>query len=282
MKTRIITAAVLIPISLCILIIFPPIVLTLVLSAISTTAAYEFLKATKTIKYKRTLIYTMVTATLIPPTIFISTLIPNATLVLLNVFLPISFIFFSLLLIDVLLAQKGEILTKFRLIPLALCAGVLIPFLLSTLINLKTMPYGNLLVMLPVIISILTDSGAYFTGIAIGKRKPFPKISPKKTTEGFIGGIIIGTFATVVYATIIANTTPLNVIIPATALFGLIGSITTEIGDLSFSLIKRKCDIKDYGTLIPGHGGILDRLDGMILCAPTVYLLISLIPAIII
>jgi len=166
-------------------------------------------------------------------------------------------------------------------IPIVLCAGIFIPLFLSALITLKSMPYGHLLVLLPVISAVFTDSGAYFTGVSIGKNKIFPVISPNKTAEGFIGGIIIGTLAIVIYGAILENSTPLNIIIPAIAVYGFIGAIVTELGDLLFSLIKRKCNIKDYGKLIPGHGGILDRLDSMILCAPTIYLLVTLIPAII-
>jgi len=151
--------------------------------------------------------------------------------------------------------------------------------MISCLISLKTMPYGYLLVFLPVISAALTDSGAYFTGVAIGKRKAFPKISPGKTVEGCIGGLIAGTAGLLLFGIVLANTTSLTVIYPILALYGIIGAIVTELGDLFFSLIKRKCNIKDYGKLIPGHGGVLDRFDSMTFAAPTLYLLMILIPS---
>jgi len=177
-------------------------------------------------------------------------------------------------------AEKGTQL-KFRKIPIALAGGMLIPLMLSALINLKCMPYGHLFVLLPIVSAFLTDSGAYFIGVAFGKTKPFPTISPNKTVEGYIGGLIFGTLGMVIYGAILATATSLPVILPALILYGIIGAVVTECGDLAFSLIKRKCGIKDFGRLIPGHGGALDRFDSMSFCAPTMYLLTIILPAII-
>jgi len=147
------------------------------------------------------------------------------------------------------------------------------------LISLKSVPYGHMLVLLPVVATVLTDSGAYFSGVTLGKTKPFPTISPNKTTEGYIGGTIAGIIGMLLYGLLLSYTTPLTVIFPALILYGILGAIMTELGDLVFSLIKRKCEIKDYGKLIPGHGGALDRFDSMIFCGPTLYLLVIFIPA---
>jgi len=171
---------------------------------------------------------------------------------------------------------------KFRQIPIALAAGVLIPYLLTSLISLKSMPYGHLLVLLPVVATVITDSGAYFTGVTIGKRKAFPNISPNKTVEGYIGGTIAGILAMLLYGLILSLITTLTISFPVLILYGVLGAVMTELGDLAYSLIKRKCGIKDYGKLIPGHGGALDRFDSMILCGPTMYLLVVFIPAFII
>jgi len=168
---------------------------------------------------------------------------------------------------------------KFRQIPIAVAAGIIIPCMLSTLIGLKIMDYGYLFVLLPIVAAFLTDSGAYFTGVAIGKRKAFPNISPNKTVEGCIGGILTGTAGIMIYGIILANTTPLTIIYQYFIIYGITGAIVTELGDLFFSLIKRKCRVKDYGRIIPGHGGMLDRFDSMIFTAPAMYLLVILIPA---
>ena len=111
------------------------------------------------------------------------------------------------------------------------------------------------------LITMITDSYAYFTGRLIGKTKLIPDISPNKTWEGTIGGSLVGTFVcTVYYLTVIDP----NANIFATALVVLLLSIVGQLGDLFFSAIKRRFKIKDFSNLMPGHGGVLDRLDSII------------------
>lgn len=111
------------------------------------------------------------------------------------------------------------------------------------------------------LITTITDTFALFTGSLIGKHKLCPKISPKKTIEGLVGGTIMGAFvATVFYNTLISSTVPLVTVIMLTFVLCLIG----QLGDLVFSSIKRYYDVKDFSNLIPGHGGILDRFDSLI------------------
>jgi len=293
MKTRIIVSAVLLPIFFAILFILPPIFLSTVISVIAAIAAYELLHATKMTGNKRVLVYTIIAAALVPSAVYLST-IPTqtntsyTTMLLITLVFTIFFILLSLLIIEAILAYKNKkaiekgTQLKFRQIPIALAAGIVIPWMLSALIELKTMPYGHLLVLLPIVSTFLTDSGAYFTGVAIGKRKVLPNISPNKTLEGFVGGIIIGTVGLMLYGIILSSATELTIFFPVLLLYGILGAVITEFGDLVFSYIKRKCDIKDYGKLIPGHGGALDRFDSMIFNAPTMCLLVTLIPAIVV
>lgn len=111
------------------------------------------------------------------------------------------------------------------------------------------------------LITTITDTFALFTGKLIGRHKLCPKISPKKTIEGLVGGTIMGTFvATVFYNTIISSSVPLVTVIMLTFVLCLVG----QLGDLVFSSIKRYYDVKDFSNLIPGHGGILDRFDSLI------------------
>jgi len=208
-------------------------------------------------------------------------------LIFATLILSILFIFLCILVIEVVLTVKntkaiesGKQL-KFRHNPIALAAGILIPCMLSCLINLKTMHYGYIFVMLPIVAAVITDSGAYFTGVTLGKRKAFPTISPNKTVEGYIGGTLAGIIGMLIYGVILHFTTPLTIVFPLLIIYGFLGAIMTELGDLTFSLVKRKCGIKDFGTLIPGHGGALDRFDSMTFAAPTMYLLVVLLPAIV-
>lgn len=119
-----------------------------------------------------------------------------------------------------------------------------------------------------------SDSGAYFAGMLFGKHKLCPTISPKKTVEGAVGGLVcgflssllIGYIFTLIYQGASINYIPLIII-------GLINPIVSIFGDLTFSIIKRACGIKDFGSIIPGHGGMLDRFDSIILCAPLVFII---------
>ena len=111
------------------------------------------------------------------------------------------------------------------------------------------------------LITTITDTFALFTGSLIGEHKLCPKISPKKTIEGLVGGVVMGTFvATAFYNTVINGSMSLVFVIFLTLLLSLIG----QLGDLVFSSIKRYYDVKDFSEIIPGHGGVLDRFDSII------------------
>ena len=111
------------------------------------------------------------------------------------------------------------------------------------------------------LITTITDTFALITGMLIGKHKLCPDISPKKTIEGLIGGMLMGTFvATAFYYTVISSSISLVFLIIITAILCLVG----QLGDLVFSSIKRYYGVKDFSNLIPGHGGILDRFDSLI------------------
>jgi phosphatidate cytidylyltransferase len=117
-----------------------------------------------------------------------------------------------------------------------------------------------------------TDIFAYFTGQAIGKHKLSPKISPKKTIEGAIGGILGSVLLCVVFGHFFGELLLLHY-----AVIGVLGSILAQLGDLTASIFKRKMGVKDYGMLIPGHGGIMDRFDSVLFTAPFVYYYIMLV-----
>jgi len=124
------------------------------------------------------------------------------------------------------------------------------------------------------LITTITDTFALFTGMLIGKHKLCPKISPGKTIEGLIGGVLMGTFvATSFYVTVISSNVSLVLIIFIT----LILSLIAQLGDLVFSSIKRSYDVKDFSELIPGHGGILDRFDSLIFVTLAFTILIGIL-----
>ena len=124
------------------------------------------------------------------------------------------------------------------------------------------------------------DTGAYFTGKAIGKRTLAPMLSPKKTVEGAIGGSIAATVLGAVFGIILYNLGEISLnYVYFYALITLICSVAAQFGDLAASAIKRQRGVKDFGNIIPGHGGILDRFDSIIFAAPVAYFLLLIIDA---
>ena len=137
-------------------------------------------------------------------------------------------------------------------------------------LTINSFERGAIYVWTIFIVAFLTDTFAYFTGYLFGKHKLIPKVSPKKTVEGSVGGILGSTIICVAFGYFFKI--DLKVIV----FLGFFGSIVAQFGDLFASSIKRYVGIKDYGKLIPGHGGILDRFDSVILVAPFVYSVINL------
>ncbi len=130
------------------------------------------------------------------------------------------------------------------------------------LLDFQTRPF----IWLVFITAWVTDTCAYFVGNFMGAKKLCPQISPKKTVEGAIGGIIGSVIACIIFAYFIMPKFLVHCI-----LIGLIGSVLAQMGDLTASIFKRYTEIKDYGKIMPGHGGILDRFDSILFTAPAVY-----------
>lgn len=110
----------------------------------------------------------------------------------------------------------------------------------------------------------ITDIFAYFCGMAFGKHKLIPDVSPKKTVEGSVGGMVFCSLAYVIYGFVVSDVFDVSLNITALAVFGLVISLVAQVGDLTASFIKREYGIKDYGNLFPGHGGVLDRFDSVL------------------
>ena len=143
----------------------------------------------------------------------------------------------------------------------------------SSIVMLRDFINGQYLFILAFLGSWITDIFAYFTGILFGKHKLSPVISPKKTVEGSIGGMILCTLSFVLYGFALNSIFDISVNVYMYALLGFFSSLVSQLGDLIMSAIKRKNDIKDYGTLFPGHGGVLDRFDSVIAVGPVIYLI---------
>lgn len=156
----------------------------------------------------------------------------------------------------------------------AFFAFVYVGVMLSYVYLIRDMKHGLILVLLIFVSSWGNDTCAYLVGRAIGKHKMSPILSPKKSIEGLIGGIIGAGILGVVFGLIYNHFMQVAHSVWIFALIGAVCALPAVIGDLAASAIKRNNDIKDYGKLIPGHGGILDRFDSIIFTAPIMYYLI--------
>ncbi len=139
---------------------------------------------------------------------------------------------------------------------------------------------GLILMFLIFICAWISDTGAYFTGKLFGKHKLIEKISPKKTVEGAIGGVVFSALGGVVLGLIAQFGFQLEVSYVLLALTGAVGSVFGQVGDLVASWLKRQHGIKDFGNIMPGHGGAMDRFDSVVLAAPFVYFLVHYLPQI--
>lgn len=148
--------------------------------------------------------------------------------------------------------------------------GIMLSFVYQT----RMIPNGAYIVWLIFLCSWGCDTCAYCVGMLCGKHKMSPKLSPKKTIEGAVGGVVGAALLTALYAFIFKDAMAISVAqIWILAGISAVGALISMVGDLAASAIKRNYDVKDYGKLIPGHGGIMDRFDSVIFTAPIIYYL---------
>ncbi|SEI41736.1 phosphatidate cytidylyltransferase [Lachnospiraceae bacterium A10] len=152
-----------------------------------------------------------------------------------------------------------------------------VSMMLSYIYETRMMHLGMYIVWLIFLCSWGCDTCAYCVGVLFGKHKMAPKLSPKKSVEGAVGGILGSMILTAIYCRIFASQMDLamNQLVLLSLISG-VGAFISMIGDLAASAIKRNYEIKDYGTLIPGHGGIMDRFDSVIITAPIIYYLATI------
>lgn len=256
MKTRIISGlvmAVIVAAVLAVGFLWAPIVITITVAALAAAAVYELIHNAAGIKNL---------AVVIGACVF------TALAVILGQVLYIYGFFTAVVLYCIYAAIMVLVNHKeFDLGKIALVYGLPVPFMvafyfLNVIINRDGGIYYLLLLLN---FSSVCDMGAYFTGVTIGKHKLCPEISPKKTVEGAIGGIVSSIIFTVVIS-LLFNKFSIAVMILTVPL-----CILGMIGDLFASAIKRSVGLKDYSNLIPGHGGIMDRLDSIIMIAPFMF-----------
>lgn len=269
MVKRTIVGLILAPVLLIVALWAPDIIMTVFVSAFSAISVNELLYNTGLVRHPRMVTYSIIAAFLLPLWCYYGY---HYSVALFGVL-----IFFALLFGELMLAHA-----KIPVHQAAYCilAGLVIPYFFSSLVRIIVMPQGRYFIMLPFVIAFMSDIGAYFVGVTLGKHKLCPILSPKKTVEGLIGGVILAMIGTLIYGLILLWGFGMDVNFFHVVIYGLFGSLGGVFGDLCFSVIKRQTGIKDYGHLIPGHGGILDRFDSVIVVSPLVEALLLLLPLI--
>lgn len=183
----------------------------------------------------------------------------------------IAFSVMALFTIEIILKKNDIVEISVNILGIAY-----LPFLFSHLLFIEKLKYGDIIIWLPFLTAWFTDTFAYFVGVYFGKVKLCPKISPKKTVEGALGGIA-GSIIFSIITGIVINRLGINIKLIHFALTGFFCGISSEVGDLAASYIKRFTGVKDFGNIIPGHGGVLDRFDSILFTAPMIYYYFALI-----
>ena len=266
-KIRIISAAIGIVVLIVVLSFFKTPVLNVAIMLLAVMAMHEFLAATK---INRNKLLTLVAY-------LISAAFPFIPMQKERNLLPLFLLPFIALLFLILLKTHDD--TRVEDIALTFMMSIGIPLSMSSAVYLRdnnSYAVGMFYLLAALCCAWFSDSGAYFTGRAFGKHKLCPKVSPHKTVEGLVGGlvscILLNLIAAFCYQKVSGMMgVALEINYLRLALVSPVASLISVLGDLSFSMIKRQFSIKDFGKIMPGHGGVLDRFDSVLFTLPLIY-----------
>lgn len=263
LKQRMITSVICLPLLLALLFCPTPVIILVVMGA-GLIGMHEYYQAIGLSEKKLLCLMGYLATIVIPLGIYYLT---DTALVLVYIYVVALFV--------LMLMSKNQV--TFKDIALLAMGLVYIPYFLSHIIYIRDLELGNIYIWLVFVGAFMTDSCAYFVGCTVGGRKLCPTISPKKTLSGAIGGVVGCGLSFILFGVVVNNLfadslqgNTLSLI--HLFLMGLVASVVSQIGDLIASMLKRQCGIKDFGTLLPGHGGILDRCDSIIMVAPIIFL----------
>ena len=255
--------------------VFPSIVLEIAVAALCLFATYEALGPTRLVHNRLELLLCLLVS--------LGLAVGHFTV------LPVSMSAVVQGLIFVLLVGSFAIELKFHdsmnvsQVSWGFFGALVVPYLMLSL-QMDFQPVGNtdfqvgqFIVLLPLLAAWGADTCALFAGMLFGKHKLAPVVSPKKTVEGAVGGVVGGAVLVLLAVLVMNALMGLDMPVWAALVLGGVGAVLGEIGDLSFSIIKRQTGIKDYGHIFPGHGGVLDRFDSVLFVAPFAEILFRII-----
>lgn len=274
MKQRILVAVIGIPALLAVLCFAPDWATALLVSLLCVVGCHEFMAAAAPLKARRWWLFAAALSVFTVFTVYFR----DAAFAGSTIFVLMPWLLAALLVV-LFIAAVQVYGTDDELTFPDLCAvavsGLVIPLALSCLVRLRMLDYGAGLVLIPLVSAFMSDALALFGGMLLGKTKLAPRVSPKKTREGAVSGLVGGMAGMILYRIFFFLCTEVQLHLGWCVLLGLVGAVLGQLGDLSFSCVKRQCGIKDYGRLLPGHGGVLDRFDSVIFAAPVIWMLVS-------
>lgn len=268
MGKRIMVAVVFVPVIFVVFFLLPPIFVPVMVSALSMIALHEVLWSTGFVKNIWISGVSIALAGVIPFWVYIGEGMKSA--------LVATFLYFVIVFAVAISSHYTVTLEKMGG---SFFFALLIPYFLSSFVRLNGLELGEFLILIPLVAAFTSDAFALFAGMAFGRHKLAPELSPKKTVEGAAGGLVGAVVCCLLYGLVMERFFALRVSYLSFAVYGALGSVVSQLGDLSFSYIKRQYGLKDFGNIFPGHGGVLDRFDSVIFCAPLIEILIRWLPA---
>ena len=279
MKTRVLFGVVGFAFVLLALYVFPAIVLELAVAALCVLATYEVLGSTRLVTNRLELLLCL----LVSPGLAIG----HFTVLPVSLSAVVQGLIFVLLVGSFAIELKFHDSMRAAQVTWGFFGALVVPYLMLSLVRIFQMDFqpvgetnfhvGQFIVLLPLLAAWGADTCALFAGMLFGKHKLAPVVSPKKTVEGAVGGVVGGAVLVLIAALIMNALMGLEMPVWAALVLGAAGAVLGEVGDLSFSVIKRQTGIKDYGHIFPGHGGVLDRFDSVLFVAPFAEILFRII-----
>ncbi len=259
--------------------VFPPIVLEIAVALLCLFATYEVLGATRLVHNRLELLLCLLVS--------VGLAVGHFSVLPLDLQDVVQGLIFVLLVGSFAIELKFHDSMNVSQVSWGFFGALIVPYLMLSLLRIFQMDFlpigdtdlqiGQFIVLLPLLAAWGADTCALFAGMFFGKHKLAPVVSPKKTVEGAVGGVLGGAVLVLLAALLMNTFLDLDMPIWAALVLGGVGAVLGEIGDLSFSIIKRQTGIKDYGHIFPGHGGVLDRFDSVLFVAPFAEILFRII-----